>query len=74
MVQFEWPRVRHPLISFTYRVDLGLPFSLDAGKGKCCIWPVKKVIINFAKIGFVDCKWSNVGAKFCSSERERKRT
>ena len=31
-----------------------------AGKGKCCIWLVNKVEIYFAKIGFMDCKWSNL--------------
>ena len=26
------------------------------------MWPVNKVEIHFAKIGFVDCKWSNLNA------------
>ena len=41
---------------------LWVPLSLHAGKGKCCMWPVNKVEIHFAKIGFVDCKWSNSNA------------
>ena len=43
-------------------VHCGVPFSLDVGKGKCCMWPVNKVEIHFAKIGFVDCKWPNLNA------------
>ena len=62
MVKFEFPRVIHPLVSFNFGVNTGLPFSLDAGKGKCCMWPAKNVEIPFAKIGFVDCKWSNLNA------------
>ena len=62
MVQFECPRVIHPLVSFTFGVHCGVPFSPDAGKGKCCIWLLNKVEIHFAKIGFVDCKWSNLNA------------
>ena len=62
MVQFERPRVIYPLVLFTFRVHCGVSISLHAGKGKCCIWPVNKVEIHFAKIGFVDCKWSNSNA------------
>ena len=39
-----------------------MPFFLDAGKGKCCMWLVRKVEISIVKIGFVDCKWSNSNA------------
>ena len=39
-----------------------VPFSLKAGKRKCCTWLVNKVEIDFAKIGFVNCKWSNLNA------------
>ena len=28
--------------------------SLDAGKGKCCMWPEYKVEIYFEKVAFVD--------------------
>ena len=62
MVQFEYPRVILPLIPFTVGVYYGVPFSLDAGKGNCCMWPVNQVEIYFAKIGFVDSKWSNLNA------------
>ena len=52
-------------------VCLPIPFSpsksknapfLDAGKGNCCMWPVNQVEVYFAKIGFVDSKWSNLNA------------
>ena len=48
-----------PLVSFTFGVNSGLPFSLDTGIGKCCIWLLNNVEIYFLKIGFVDSKWSN---------------
>ena len=38
MVQLECPRVINPLVSSTFGVHCGVPFSLYAGKGKCCIW------------------------------------
>ena len=41
---------------------VGCLFHCYAGKGKCCMWPVHKVEIYFAKIGFVDSKWSNLNA------------
>ena len=67
MVQFEYPRVIHPLVSFAFWVHCRVPFSLDAGKGKCCMWFVNKVEIYFSKIGFMDCKWSNLNdAGSCS--------
>ena len=50
----------HPLVSFTFGVPCGVPFSLDAGKGKCCMWHVNKVEIYLSKIGFVNSKWSNL--------------
>ena len=59
MIQFECPKVIYPLLLFTFEVHCGVPFSLDAGKGKCCMWHVKKVEIYFAKIGFMGSKWSN---------------
>ena len=62
MVQLECPRVIYPLVLFTFGVYCGVPFSLHAGKGKCCMWPVKKVEIPASKKGFVDCKWSNSNA------------
>ena len=37
-----------------------VPFFQHAGKGKCCMWIVNKMEIYFAKIGFIDCKWSNL--------------
>ena len=57
MVQFECPRVIYPLVSFTFGVHCGVSISLYAGKGKCCMWPVNKVEIHLAKIGFMDCKF-----------------
>ena len=60
MVQFECPMVILPLVPFTFGVHCGVSISLYAGKGKCCIWPVNKVEIHFAKIGLVDCKWPNL--------------
>ena len=62
MVQFECPRVIHPLVSLTFGVHCGMPFSLYAVKGKCCMWPVNKVEIYLWKMGFMDCKWSNLNA------------
>ena len=62
MVQFECPRVRNPLVSFTFGVHCGVSISQYAGKGRCCMWPVNKVEIHIAKTGFVDCKWSNLNA------------
>ena len=56
MIQFECPRVIYPLVLLTFGVHCGVSISLDAGKGKCCIWPVNKVEIHFAKIGIVDYK------------------
>ena len=43
-----------PLTSFTFGAHYGVPFSLHAGKGKCCMWIVNKVEILFAKIGCLD--------------------
>ena len=43
-----------PIVSFSLEVYCGMPFYLYAGKGKCCMWLVKKVEIHFAKIGFLD--------------------
>ena len=34
-----------------------MPFSLDAGKGKCSMWLVNKVEFFFEKVGFTDSKW-----------------
>ena len=62
MVQFEYLRVIHPLVSLNFGVHWGVSLSLHAGKGKCCMWAVNKVEIHFAKIGFMDCKWSNLNA------------
>ena len=45
MVQLECPRVIHPLVSLTFGVHCGVPFPLDAGKGKCCMWLLKKMEI-----------------------------
>ena len=42
MLRFECARVIHPLVSFTFEVNFGVPFSLHAGKRKCCIWLLKK--------------------------------
>ena len=38
MAQFECPGVIHPLYSLTF----GALFTLHTGKGKCCMWSVKK--------------------------------
>ena len=48
----------HPL----FGSSVGCPFPLHAGKGKCCMWPVNKVEIHFAKIGFLYSKWCNLNA------------
>ena len=45
-----------------YGVHSEVPFSLDAGKGKCCMWLVTKVEIYFFKNRFMDGKWSNLNA------------
>ena len=63
MIQFECPRVIHPSVPFTFGVYCGVSISQYAGNGKCCMWPVNKLEIQFAKIGFVDCKWSNSNAQ-----------
>ena len=39
IVQFECPRFIHPLVSLIFWIHCGVPFSLYAGKGKCCMWP-----------------------------------
>ena len=62
MVQFECHRDTHPLLSFNFGVHCGLSFFLDAGKWKCCIWTANNMEIYFTKIGFLDCKWSNLNA------------
>ena len=62
MVQFECPGVINPFVSFTFGFHCGVPFSLDAGNGKCCMWLVNKVDIHFEKVYFVDCKRSNWNA------------
>ena len=41
---------------------MGLPFSLDAGEGKFCMWLVNNVEIDFEKVGFIDSKWSYLNA------------
>ena len=51
-----------PLGVIHFGVYGGVPFSQHAGKGKCSMWPVKKVEIYFSEIGFVDSKWSNLNA------------
>ena len=53
MVQFECPRVIHPLLLVTSEVHYGVPFFLDAGKGKSCMWLVNNVEIYFAKRCFL---------------------
>ena len=62
MIQIEYPRDIHTWLSFSFGVHYVVPFSLHAGKGRCCMWAVNKVEIYIAKIGFVDSKWSNVNA------------
>ena len=51
MFQFECQIVTYHLVPFTFGFTEGCYFPLHAGKGKCCMWPVKKVEIHFAKIG-----------------------
>ena len=51
MVQFECPRVIYSLVLFTFGVIFWLSISQYAGKGKCCMWMVNEVEIQFAKIG-----------------------
>ena len=36
--------------------------SLYAENRKCCMWLVNKVEICYGKVGFIDCKWSNLNA------------
>ena len=60
MVQFEYSRVIHPLVLFTFVVHSRVPFSLGAGKEKFCMQLVIKEEIHFSKICFVDTKWSNL--------------
>ena len=60
MIQFECPRVIYPLVLFNIWVHCGVSISLYAGNGKCCMWLVNRVEIHFAKIGSMDCKWSNL--------------
>ena len=62
MVLFECPRVKYHLVSFIFGVHCRVPFSLHAGKWKCCMWLVNKVEIFFAKIDFINSKWSSLNA------------
>ena len=54
--------VIYPLVSFTSSDHCGMPFPMDAGKGKCCMWPAIRQEFYFPKIGFLDSKWSNSNA------------
>ena len=40
---------------------VGCPFLCMQENG-CCMWLLNKVETHFAKVGFVDCKWSNLNA------------
>ena len=62
MVQFECFRVVYSLVSFTFGVHCEMPFSQYAGKGKFRMCLVNEGEMYSAKIGFVDCKWSNLNA------------
>ena len=57
------PQDHTPLVPITYGVHSGVPFSMHAGKGKCCMWSIKKVKIYFSKIGPLHLKsytpWSH---------------
>ena len=54
MVQFECPSLALGVIHFWDPLWDAMPFSLDAGKGKCCMWLVNKVEISFEKVGFMN--------------------
>ena len=58
MVQFECPRVIHPLLSFIFGVHCVVSFPCR--KREILHVVVYKVEIHFAKIGFVDSIWSNL--------------
>ena len=57
MVQFDCPRVIHPLVSSTCAVS----FSLYAGNRKCCMWLVNKEEIHFAKLCIMVLLWTQNG-------------
>ena len=42
VVQLECGRVTHPLFSFTFKVNCGVPFSPAYRKRKGCIWLLQK--------------------------------
>ena len=70
-VEYKWsnlnaPRFIHPLVSSTFWVHYRVPFSLDAGKGKCCMWLVNNVEIKSSKICFADWQWSNLNCPVVS--------
>ena len=58
MVQFECPMIIYPLLALTF----GVPLSSAWRKMETACGMLKKVEILFAKIVFVDCKWSNLNA------------
>ena len=59
MVQFDCPRIMHPLVSFTLVATVRCPFLwMQEGKGKGCICLVNKVEIDISKISFMHYKWS----------------
>ena len=49
-----------PLALIHFGDPLWRAHSPACWKMECCMWPVKEVEIHFAKISFVDCKWSNL--------------
>ena len=59
MVQFECTQVIHPLVLFYFGVLFlsALPHMQEKGNAACIC---QKVVIYFAKIGFVNCKCSDL--------------
>ena len=56
-MDLKWTNLNTPgsyttWVSCTFGVHYGVPFSLHAGKGKCCMWLANKVEIYFPKMGF----------------------
>ena len=58
MVQFEWPQVIHPLVSYTFGVNSELPFHWMQEKEKAACGLLEKCKF----IGFLDCKCSDLNA------------
>ena len=60
MVQFAFAKVIHPLVSFTFWVNCGVPFFPAHRKREILHLGFEKVESYSWKLVFVDCKRSNL--------------